>query len=238
MTAGQLHRNVYRHEEEIMDFEQARFNMVEQQIRTWDVLDTDVLDLLFAVRREDFVPQAYRTLAFADLEIPLPGAASPAPRMWPPKLEARVIQELRLKPTDDVLEIGTGSGYLTALLAHRASRVTSVEIDPTLARDAAARLAEHNVTNARVEVGDGARGWSTGQLFDVVVVTGSMPILPSSLVDQLKPGGRLLAIVGEEPAMHARLVERDASGQLSSRDLFETIVAPLINAPQPERFVF
>jgi protein-L-isoaspartate(D-aspartate) O-methyltransferase len=221
-----------------MDFEQARFNMVEQQIRTWDVLDTEVLDLLFAVRREDFVPPAYRSLAFADLEIPLPGAASPAPRMWAPKLEARVIQELRLEPTDDVLEIGTGSGYLSALLAHRASRVTSVEIDPALARDAAARLAAHNVTNVRVETGDGARGWSPGQSFDVIVVTGSMPILPPALVDQLKPGGRLLAIVGEEPVMHARLIERDAGGQLSSRVLFETIVAPLINAPQPERFVF
>jgi len=221
-----------------MDFEQARFNMVEQQIRTWEVLDTDVLDLLFAVRREDFVPQAYRSLAFADLEIPLPGAASPPPRMWPPKLEARVIQELRLKPDDDVLEIGTGSGYLTALLAHRASRVTSVEIDPGLARDAAARLAAHTITNARVETGDGARGWSAGQLFDVIVVTGSLPILPPSLVEQLKAGGRLLAIVGQEPAMHARLVTRDTDGQLSSRDLFETIVAPLVNAPQPERFVF
>jgi protein-L-isoaspartate(D-aspartate) O-methyltransferase len=221
-----------------MDFEKARFNMIEQQIRPWEVLDTEVLDLLFAVRREDFVPPAYRTLAFADLEIPLPGAASPPPRMWPPKIEARAIQELRLKPTDEALEIGTGSGYLTALLAHKAARVTSVEIDPGLAREAAARLAAQNITNARVEVGDGSRGWSMGQLFDAIVVTGSCPTLPDSLLAQLKPGGRLFAIVGTEPAMHARLVVRDAQGALSHHDLFETVVAPLVNVPQPERFVF
>jgi len=124
------------------------------------------------------------------------------------------------------------------LLAHRAARVTSVEIDPVLAREASARLAAHRITNARVDVGDGARGWNTGQLYDVIVATGSMPILPPSLVEQLKPGGRLLAIVGTEPAMHARLVQRDVDGNVAAHDLFETVVAPLVNAPQPERFVF
>jgi protein-L-isoaspartate(D-aspartate) O-methyltransferase len=223
-----------------MNVEQARFNMVEQQIRPWDVLDPEVLELLFAVRREEFVPAAYRSLAFADLEIPLPGSAVPGPRMWQPKLEARVIQELRLKPSDEVLEIGSGSGYLTALLAHRSARVTSVEIDPQLAASAAAKLAAHGIANASVETGDGARGWKGGR-YDAIVVTGSTPLLPTELVAQLKPGGRLFAIVGEAPAMHGRIVTLDPSevgGAAVAKDLFETVVAPLINAPQAERFVF
>ena len=222
----------------MMDVEQARFNMVEQQIRTWDVLDPDVLALLLAVRREDFVPSAYRSLAFGDLEIPLSGSSTPGPRMWPPKLEARVVQELRLKPTDDVLEIGTGSGYLTALLASRGARVMTVEIDPKLADSASARLNAHDFQNIQVEVGDGSRGWSPDLMFDAIVMTGSTPILPDSIVAQLKPGGRLFAIVGIEPAMHGRLVTKDESGEAIVRDLFETVVAPLVNAPQPERFVF
>ena len=221
-----------------MNPELARFNMVEQQIRTWEVLDTQILDLLFAVKREEFVPAAYRSLAFADIEIPLNDSRNPGQRMWPPKIEARVLQELHLQPTDEVLEIGTGSGYLTALLAHRAQRVTSVEIDAGLAAAARAQLAAHNITNAQVETGDGAHGWRTGQLFDVIVLTGSTPVLPLSLTDQLKPGGRLFAVVGTEPAMHGRLVTRGESGQPYGKDLFETVIAPLANAMQPERFVF
>lgn len=221
-----------------MNPELARFNMVEQQIRTWDVLDSQILDLLFAVKREEFVPSAYRSLAFADLEIPLNDSRNPGQRMWPPKLEARVLQELHVQPTDAVLEIGTGSGYLTALLAHRAQRVISVEIDAGLAAAARAQLAAHNITNAQVETGDGARGWRTGQLFDVIVLTGSTPVLPRALTDQLKPGGRLFAVVGAEPAMHGRLVTKGESGQPNAKDLFETVIAPLINATQPERFVF
>ena len=222
----------------MMDVEQARFNMVEQQIRTWEVLDPDVLELLFTVRREEFVPSAYRSLAFADLEIPLAGSRTPGPRMWQPKLEARVLQELRLRPTDDVLEIGTGSGYLTALLASRSARVMTVEIDPVLADAAAARLSAHDFANVEVEVGDGSRGWSPELMFDAIVLTGSTPLLPDTIVAQLKPGGRLFAIVGTEPAMHGRLLTRDESGEVSHRDLFETVVAPLVNALQPERFVF
>jgi len=221
-----------------MNPELARFNMVEQQIRPWDVLDSEILDLLFAVKREEFVPAAYRGLAFADLEIPLDDSHNPGRKMWPPKLEARVMQELRIKPTDEVLEIGIGSGYLAALLAHRAQRVTSVEIDAGLAAAARARLAAHNITNVLVETGDGACGWGTGQLFDVIVLTGSTPVLPLTLTGQLKPGGRLFAVVGTEPAMHGRLVTKGESGQPGEEDLFETVLAPLVNAVQPERFVF
>ena len=216
-----------------MDFEQARFNMVEQQIRTWEVLDQSVLDLLFTVRREEYVPPAYRSLAFADLELPLPGGE----RMWAPKLEARVLQALAPARGESVLEIGTGSGYFTALLASRAGEVTTVEIDPALAQSAAAKLARHGITNLRREVGDGARGWGH-ELYDVVVLTGSTPILPEAFVQQLKPGGRLFAIVGEPPVMTARLVSWAAPGSRVTTDLFETVVAPLKNAAAPARFRF
>lgn len=216
-----------------MDLEQARFNMVEQQIRPWDVLDQGVLDLLFVVRREDFVPPAYRALAFADLELPLPGGQ----RMWAPKVEARVLQALKVQPSEAVLEIGTGSGYFSALLASRAAQVTTVEIDPALAGAAAARLAEHGFTNVRGEVGDGARGWGNDS-YDVIVLTGSTPLLPERFAAQLKPNGRVFAIVGEAPAMTARLVTWTAPGARVTTDLFETIVAPLKNAATPSRFTF
>ena len=207
--------------------------MVEQQIRTWEVLDQDVLDLLFTVRREEFVPPAYRSLAFVDLELPLPGGE----RMWAPKVEARVLQALKLKPTEAVLEIGTGSGYFTALLASRAGDVTTVEIDPQLARAAAERLARHGYANVRCEVGDGARGWGT-EKYDAIVLTGSTPLLPEAFFEQLRPGGRLFAIVGEAPAMTARLVAWTAPGARVTTDLFETVVAPLKNAAAPARFKF
>jgi protein-L-isoaspartate(D-aspartate) O-methyltransferase len=218
---------------ERMDFEQARFNMVEQQIRTWEVLDQEVLDLLFSVRREDFVPPAYRALAFADLEIPL----GDGERMWTPKMEARVLQELQLKPNDSVLEIGTGSGYLTALLARRSADVESVEINPRLHAEARAHLANAGIANVRLAVGDGARGWRDEQ-YDAIVLTGSTPILPESWYTQLKPDGRLFAVVGDPPVMTARLARWSAPGAIVHQDLFETVIAPLENAPQPVRFVF
>lgn len=216
-----------------MDFEQARFNMVEQQIRPWEVLDQGILDLLFIVRREDFVPPAYRALAFADLELPLPGGE----RMWAPKLEARVLQALEVQSGESVLEIGSGSGYFTALLASRAGHVTTVEIDPALSSAAAARLAHHGFTNVRHEVGDGARGFGN-ELYDVIVLTGSTPLLPERFPAQLKPNGRVFAIVGEAPAMTARLVAWTAPGARVTTDLFETVVAPLKNAATPSRFKF
>ena len=216
-----------------MDFEQARFNMVEQQVRTWEVLDPEVLDLLFVVRREEFVPPAYRMLAFADLEIPL----GDGERMWTPKMEARVLQELELKPNETVLEIGTGSGYLTALLTRRAGEVVSVEINPRLLAEGRAHLAAAGVRNARVQSGDGARGWGS-ETSDAIVLTGSTPVLPESWLKQLKPGGRLFAVVGDAPAMTARLTRWTAPGAIVHEDLFETVIAPLRNAPQPARFVF
>ena len=216
-----------------MNYEQARFNMVEQQIRTWDVLDQEILDLLFAVKREEFVPTAYRTLAFADLELPLANGQ----RMWAPKVEARVLQALKLSRGESVLEIGTGSGYFAALLGRRAGLVTSVEIDPGLSSEAATRLARTGVLTVRCEVGDGARGWGSEQ-FDAIVLTGSTPLLPESFFEQLKPGGRIFAIVGDFPVMTARLVEWTAPGARVTTDLFETVVAPLVNAAAPARFRF
>ena len=215
------------------DYEQARFNMVEQQIRTWEVLDQRVLDLLFAVKREEFVPPAYKALAFADLELPLGNGA----RMWTPKMEARVVQELTLRTNDRVLEIGTGSGYLTALLASLSGDVTSVEIDNALAGDAAQRLSRLGFANACVDVGDGARGFGN-DTYDVIVLTGSTPLLPERFFEQLAPGGRLFAVVGEAPVMAARLVRVDVPEARVAIDLFETVVAPLVNALAPARFEF
>lgn len=216
-----------------MDFEQARFNMVEQQIRTWSVLDQDVLDLLFAVHREDFVPPAYKALAFADLEIPL----GDGERMWTPKMEARVLQELDLRDGESVLEVGTGSGYLTALMSKRAGEVVSVEINTRLVAEAHARLATAGIRNARLERGDGARGYGN-DAYDAIVLTGSTPILADAWVKQLKPGGRLFAVIGDPPVMTARLVRWTAPGAITHEDLFETVLLPLRNAPQPARFVF
>jgi protein-L-isoaspartate(D-aspartate) O-methyltransferase len=216
-----------------MDFERARFNMIEQQIRTWDVLDQDVLNLLFTVRREDYVPSACRELAFADLEIPL----GDGERMWTPKMEARVLQELKLRKDESVLEIGTGSGYLTALLAARSAEVTSVEIVPRLGSEAQAKLRRAGIVNVRLETGDGSKGYGEAQ-YDVIVLTGSTPVLPESWLGQLKPGGRLFAVVGDPPVMAARITHWTGPGAITTRDLFETVIAPLRNAAQPRRFVF
>ena len=221
-----------------IDIERARFNMVEQQIRTWEVLDQQVLDLLFAVRREDFVAPQYRSLAFVDMEIPLADNAPTGERMLAPKLEARMLQELAVKPTDRILEVGTGSGYMTALLAKRGAHVTSVEINPAYSAVAATRLSAHGIANVTLEVGDAARGWSKHAPYDIIVLTGSVPVLADDFQRSLKPGGRLLAIVGEAPAMQARLTTCAGGGAYDSVSLFETCIAALNNAPQPERFVF
>jgi protein-L-isoaspartate(D-aspartate) O-methyltransferase len=217
-----------------MNLEQARANMVEQQIRPWEVLDQDVLDLLYVVPREAFVPEKHRSLAFSDLEIPI----GEGERMWAPKIEARVLQELNVKKTDRVLEVGTGSGYLTALLSHRASQVFSVELKPKLAAFGRANLERHGAENVTLEVGDAARGWPSRAPYDVIVLTGSTPILPGAFVEQLAPGGRLFAVVGEPPVMSARIVTAAAPGAWRGTDLFETVIAPLVNAERPPRFRF
>ena len=217
-----------------MNIEQVRFNMIEQQIRPWDVLDQEVLDSLYVIRREDYVPEAYRALAFSDLEIPLGDGES----MMQPKMEARILQELALRRTDRVLEVGTGSGYLTALLANRASHVYSVEINPRLKLMGAGNLRRNNVINVTVEQGDAARGWAKHGPYDVIVLTGSVPIVPDAIAAQLRAGGRMFAVVGDAPVMAAKLITCVAEGSFNSVDLFETVIKPLQNCEQPERFEF
>lgn len=216
-----------------MDFEQARFNMVEQQIRPWDVLDPTVLDLLGNVRREDFVPQQYRNLAFTDMEIPL----GHGERMLSPKLEARLVQDAGVQPMDRVLEVGTGSGYMAALLAHLSQQVHTVDIVPAFVEEAKRRFAHQNIRNIVAEVGDAARGWDAHAPYDVILITGSMPVLPEAYQQALAPGGRLIAILGDPPIMTAYRILRTGEG-FSREGLFETSIAMLRNAPQPARFVF
>lgn len=224
-----------------MNFEQARFNMIEQQIRPWEVLDPDVLSLLSVVKREDFVSAEHKALAFADLELPIIAAGQnrlPSQTMLSPKIEARLLQEVGIRSGDTVLEVGTGTGYMAALLASRAEIVYSVEIDPVLAEKAKENLQKAGITNVSVEVGDGARGWEGQAPYDVIVFSGSLPVLPDEVLKQLKIGGRLVAVVGELPVMEAKLVIRTSEDAFNTIDLFETVVAPLLNAARHEQFVF
>ena len=224
-----------------MNVEQARFNMIEQQIRPWDVLDAHVLDLLAAVRREDFVPPAHRALAFADLEIPLkPGeqAVARGQVMLAPRVEARLLQELGVKKTDRVLEIGTGSGYMAALLAARAEHVVTVESRPELAEMARANLARAGVANVSVELGDGSAGWPQQGAYDVIVVSASVPVLPEEMLKQLRLGGRLAIVVGEAPVMEAQLVTCTAEGVFNTVNLFETVIPALDGVPAKDSFSF
>ncbi len=218
-----------------MNIEQARFNMIEQQIRPWDVLDQDVLNLLSVVKRENFVPAAYRELAFADLEVPLLPTGE---HMLFPRVEARILQELAVKKHESALEIGAGSGYMAALLAHRARHVLTVDIKPELVELAKRNLAENGVTNAEVALGDGARGWPAGAPYDVICVSGGLPVLPQELLEQLKIGGRLAAFVGTAPVMKAQIITRIDEKQFRVADVFETYIEPLANAVQPPRFKF
>jgi protein-L-isoaspartate(D-aspartate) O-methyltransferase len=213
--------------------EQARFNMVEQQIRPWDVLDAEVLDLLKKIKREQFVPVSQRALTFMDLDIPLGHGA----KMWQPKLEARALQALALKQGDQVLEVGTGSGYLTALLANLAAHVTSVEIVPELSAQAERNLATQHLDNVTLAVGDAVNGWGATE-YDAVVLTGSVPLPPDALLKNLKVGGRLFAVIGDAPAMKACLIKKVATDKVETVSLFEFSVEPLKNAQQPQRFVF
>ncbi len=217
--------------------ERARFNMVEQQIRPWEVLDTRVLDLLHVVKREDYVPPAYAQLAFADLEIPI----GHGEKMLSPKLEARMLQELGVATTDRILEVGTGSGYLTALLASQGAHVYSIDLIEEFTRAAGERLARHGMTNVTLETGDAARGWQGHHghgPYDVIVLTGSTPVLAEAFQQSLNPGGRLFAVVGEAPVMDARLITCAVAGVYGTVSLFETCIPALRNAPQRTRFTF
>ena len=217
-----------------MNIEQARFNMIEQQIRPWNVLDQDVLDLLHVVKREQFVPAAYQNLAFADVEIPLPGGDA----MLAPKFEARILQEVGVRKHETVLEIGTGSGYMAALLAHRAAKVTTVEINPETAELAKKNLANAGIHNVTVEVGNGAQGWEKGAPYDVIVISGALEVLPEAILKQVKVGGRIAAIVGQAPVMEAAIISRTGENTYSTIKVFETNVRYLTGAPVPSHFQF
>lgn len=217
-----------------MNIEQARFNMIEQQIRPWDVLDPGVLSLLAIVRREDFVPVAYRALAFVDTQVPLPGGQS----MLEPKVEARLLQELQLQRHERVLEIGAGSGHMAALLAHKAQQVVSLELDPALAKLAADNLRRAAVTNAVVRQADGSRGLPEEAPFDAIVLSGSVAEVPDALLQQLKVGGRLIGIVGMEPVMQAVLVTRRGEREWQRVNLFETVAPRLAGFGEPPKFNF
>jgi protein-L-isoaspartate(D-aspartate) O-methyltransferase len=217
-----------------MDYELARHLMIEQQIRPWEVLDPTVLALLGKVRREDFVPPVYRSLAFVDTAIPLGHGET----MWEPKVEARVLQSLAIAPHERVLEVGTGSGYFTALLASQAAAVVSLDLQAEFTAEADRKLKAHGIENVHCKTGDAARDWAEDGNFDVIVLTASSPLLPEAFLARLNPGGRLFAIVGEGPAMQATLVTRIAPGAHRDAVLFETNVKALSHALTPERFVF
>lgn len=217
-----------------MDFDALRRTMIDTQIRTWDVLDPRVLGTVAQVKREFFVPTPYRHLAFADFNLPLGHGEI----MWTPKMEARVLQELDLHEPDRVLEIGTGSGYLTALMAQLAGMVHSVEDRAELSRTAEGHLRMQGVQNAHLHIGDGSNGWVSNAPYDAICITGSLPVLPDAFKEQLAVGGRLIAILGTGPAMRVRRIFHSQPGIFESSELFETEVPPLRHKPLPVGFVF
>ena len=217
-----------------MDFETARFNMVEQQIRPWEVLDPNVLNACTQVPREAFVPENYRQLAFSDTEIDIGHGQA----MMAPKIEARLLQALDVRRTDRVLEIGTGSGYLSALLASLAAHITSIEIFDDLATRAKHNLRQGGISNIALHVGDGLDGWSTAEPYDVIVVTGSTPARRPLIEQQLSINGRMFIVVGVAPVMEALLITRLAKDSWTTESLFETELAPLLGAEQKPEFRF
>jgi protein-L-isoaspartate(D-aspartate) O-methyltransferase len=226
----------------LIDFDQARDNMIKQQIRTWVTLDQETQDLLSVVRREDFVPPAHHHIAFADLRIPLLQPAEHALQnghcMLEPKIEARMLQELRLKHSDKVLEVGAGSGYMAALLAQVAQRVISLEVHPELVTMARANLQRAGITNVEVRKADGAKGLAGEGPFDAIVLSGSVAEVPPALLSQLKVGGRLSAIVGFEPVMRATVITRTGENTYTTTEPWDTVAPRLLNFPEPSRFHF
>jgi protein-L-isoaspartate(D-aspartate) O-methyltransferase len=225
-----------------IDFELARFNLIEQQIRPWDVLDLEVLELLSLVRREDFVPAAHKALAFVDMQVPLlhptEEAMARGQCMLEPKVEARMLQDLQVRPHEKVLEVGAGSGYMAALLAHRGQRVISLELHPDLVRMARANLQRAGVTNADVREADGARGLPSEGPFDVIALSGSVAEVPAGLLSQLKIGGRLGTIVGSEPVMRATFITRTGDTTYTTAQPWDTLAPRLAHFPEPSRFHF
>ena len=225
-----------------MNLERARFNMIEQQIRPWQVLDQDVLRLLSEVKREDFVPVAHKALAFADLELPLINNSEAALQsgqcMLSPKVEARMLQDLAVTAQDKVLEIGAGSGYMAALLGKRAQRVITLEIEPELAQMARDNLQRQGIHNVEVRQGDGAQGAAVDGPFDVILLSGSVAEVPHKLLEQLRPGGRLMAVVGDLPMMRATLITCTGAGQFSTTQAWDTVAPRLSNFAEHARFQF
>ena len=217
-----------------MDLELARFNMIEQQIRPWDVLDANVLHLLSVVKREDFVPIAHKAMAFVDMEIPLPGGQT----MLAPRVEARLLQDVAVQKHEKVLEIGAGSGYMAALLGHRAQRVITLEINPDLVALARANLQKAGIHNAEVRHADGSQGAPVEGPFDVIVLSGSVAVVPHALLAHLKVGGRMAAIVGEPPMMRATFVTRVSDAEYRTSQPWDTLAQRLLNFPEPPRFSF
>jgi protein-L-isoaspartate(D-aspartate) O-methyltransferase len=217
-----------------MNLELARFNMIEQQIRPWNVLDAHVLHLLAVVKREDFVPTAHKALAFVDMEIPLPGNQT----MLAPRVEARLLQDLAVQKHEKVLEVGAGSGYMAALLAHRAQRVISLEIDDNLAAMAKANLQQAGIHNAEVRLADGAKGVPVEGPFDVILLSGSVAQVPPTMLAHLKIGGRLAAIVGNEPMMCATFITRVSESDYRTTQPWDTVAQRLVNFPEPSSFSF
>ena len=224
------------------DIERARFNMIEQQIRPWDVLDLDVLALLLHVRREAFVPAPHRVLAFSDLMIPLAPDTEQAMKngwcMLEPKMEARLLQDLAPKAHEKVLEIGAGSGYMAALLGSRAQRVITMELNPELARLARENLQREGFANVEVREGDGAKGLPAEGPFDAIVLSGSVHEVPAALLSQLKVGGRLAAITGDEPVMRATFITRTGDASYTTNQPWDTLAPRLAHFPEASRFHF
>ena len=220
-----------------LDFEKARYNMVEQQVRPWDVLDPRVLEVISSIPREDFAPEKYKQLAYADIHIPL-GNDENGPCMLNPNIEGRIMQHLHIGDDDVVLEIGSGTGYLTACLSKLARHVDSVEIDPALSAQAEKNLAAHDITNVTISTGDGCKRWNQKQFYDAIVISGSMPAIPESYKKMLKDGGRLFVVTGVAPAMTAHLVTRISKDEWTTEDLFETCIPALIGAEHAEEFNF
>lgn len=217
-----------------LNFEQARFNMIEQQIRPWDVLDDRVLKTLTDTPREDFVPEQYRALAFSDISIPIGHDQA----MMAPKIEGRLLQSLSIQPADRILEIGTGSGYLTACLAQLGQTVHSVDLFEDFIDNAREKLQAHGIDNCTLDVQDAANGWNDNDPFDVIAVTGSLPVLHQGFHNNLNIGGRLFVIVGKPPIMQALLITRAGPAEWTQDSLFETSVPALLHARQPEAFSF